>query len=75
MIFVVQIVVPYRRGCFNTCPGEPVAAYVARRLAWEGTNHLPTLQIEAPTRGDAQARMRDVVSHMPEGTTFDLVAV
>ena len=42
---------------------------------WTGTIQLPTIQMEAPTEGDAIARMSDIVKHMPEGTTFFMVAI
>ena len=42
---------------------------------WTGTVQLPTIQMEASTKGDAIARMEDIVKHMPEGTTFSMVAI
>ena len=42
---------------------------------WTGTVQLPTIQMEASTEGDATARMRDIIKHMPEGTTFTQVAI
>jgi hypothetical protein len=42
---------------------------------WRGMVHLCTLQITAPTEGDAQARVEGILEHMPEGTRFDLVQV
>lgn len=42
---------------------------------WNGTIHLPSIQMHAPTERDATARMRDIIKHMPEGTTFFMVAI
>ena len=42
---------------------------------WSGTIHLPSIQMHAPTERDATARMRDIIKHMPEGTTFFMVAI
>jgi len=42
---------------------------------WAGTIQLSTIQMNAPTEGDAIARMEDIVKHMPEGTTFFMVAL
>ena len=42
---------------------------------WAGTIQLPTIQMHAPTEVDAIARMEDIIKHMPEGTTFFMVAI
>ena len=42
---------------------------------WTGTVHMPTIQMHAPCILDAIARMSDIVKHMPEGTTFSMVAI
>jgi len=42
---------------------------------WRGMIHLCTLQITATDREDAQARVENILTHMPEGTQFDLVQV
>ncbi len=42
---------------------------------WEGVDHLPTLQIYAPTEKDAEGRLEDIVKHMPDGTTFYMVEI
>lgn len=36
---------------------------------------LPTIQIEAPTLGDAEARMDCIMGHLPAGTTYTLVEI
>ena len=42
---------------------------------WTGTIHLPTIQIQAPTKPDAIERMFDVIKYMPKGTSFYTVAI
>jgi len=40
---------------------------------WEGTIHLPTLQLEASTWKDAEQRVADIIQHLPTGSVGDLV--
>jgi hypothetical protein len=42
---------------------------------WKGMDHLPTLQIDAPTRKDAEARVSIILAHMPPDTVGELVPV
>ena len=40
---------------------------------WEGMDHLPTLQIDAPTWKDAEARLSIILAHMPPATVGELI--
>ena len=42
---------------------------------WEGTDHLPTLQIEACTPKDARAKVSTILAHMPKETWADITPV
>lgn len=42
---------------------------------WTGTIQLPTIQMQAPTKPDAIGRMKDIIQHMPKGTTFYAVSI
>jgi hypothetical protein len=45
------------------------------RNGWTGTDHLPTLQIEACTPKDARAKVSTILAHLPEGTWADITPV
>ncbi len=42
---------------------------------WKGTDHLPTLQIDACTWEDAEAKVSIILAHMPPETVGELVPV
>jgi hypothetical protein len=42
---------------------------------WEGTQFLPTIQMSAPCKVDAIARVATIISFMPEGTTYTIAAI
>lgn len=42
---------------------------------WHCASHLPTIQIRASCEGQALSTVRQLISHMPEGTTFHMVAI
>tara|TARA_Y100001938_G_scaffold143832_1_gene217285 strand:+ start:1952 stop:2143 length:192 start_codon:yes stop_codon:yes gene_type:complete len=42
---------------------------------WHLASHLPTIQIRASCEGQALSTVRQLISHMPEGTTFYMVAI
>ena len=41
---------------------------------WHGASHLPTIQVSASGVGDALSTVHQLIAHMPEGTTFYMVA-
>ena len=42
---------------------------------WEGTAHLPALQIHADTPRDARAKVSVILDHMPKETWADITPV
>ena len=42
---------------------------------WTGVDHLPTLLIEATSQTEAEAKVKDLIKHLPEGTTSSLFSV
>jgi hypothetical protein len=44
-------------------------------FGWKGTVHLPTIQIQAPTKQDAINRVHSILYHLPKGSTFSLEAI
>ena len=46
-----------------------------RGTTWHGASHLPTIQVSASCEGHALSTVHQLISHMPEGTTFHMVAI
>ena len=42
---------------------------------WTGTDHLPTLQVEACTLEDARAKVATILALLPVGTWADITPV
>ena len=42
---------------------------------WHLASHLPTIQVSASCEGQALSTVHELISHMPEGTTFHMVAI
>jgi hypothetical protein len=41
---------------------------------WHGASHLPTIQVHGSCEGQVLSTVHQLISHMPEGTTFYMVA-
>ncbi|MAY03849.1 MAG: hypothetical protein CMQ38_12845 [Gammaproteobacteria bacterium] len=42
---------------------------------WHLASHLPTIQVSASCEKQALSTVHQLISHMPEGTTFYMVAI
>ena len=59
---------------FNVIITVPTSTTAGNGVIWRGSSHLPTIQISASCEAHARSIVHDIVAHMPEGTTFYMVA-